>query len=80
MSLGLIRQAQFNFWRLAEARAVVEWQSFYALRPLLKRLPRGDGHPVIVFPGFVSSDNATKPLRNLLTDLGYQTHGWGTDR
>lgn len=77
MSLGLIRQAQFNFWRLAEARAVVEWQSFYALRPLLKRLPRGDGHPVIVFPGFVSSDNATKPLRNLLTDLGYQTHGWG---
>jgi pimeloyl-ACP methyl ester carboxylesterase len=77
MSLGLIRQTKFNFWRLAEPRAVIEWQSFYAMRPLLKRLPKGDGHPVIVFPGFVSSDNATKPLRNLLTDLGYQTHGWG---
>ncbi|MFT6408090.1 MAG: pimeloyl-ACP methyl ester carboxylesterase [Arenicella sp.] len=47
------------------------------MRPLLKRLPKGDGHPVIVFPGFVSSDNATQPLRSLLTDLGYQTHGWG---
>jgi pimeloyl-ACP methyl ester carboxylesterase len=77
MSLGFLRQAQFNFWSLAEPRALIEWQSFYALRPLLKRLPRGDGHPVIVFPGFVSSDNATKPLRNLLSDLGYQSHGWG---
>lgn len=77
MSLGLIRRAQFNFWRFAEPRAVFEWQSFYALRGLLKRLPKGDGHPVIVFPGFVSSDNATKPLRGLLNDLGYQTHGWG---
>jgi len=72
MSLGLIRRAQFNFWRFAEPRAVFEWQSFYALRGLLKRLPKGDGHPVIVFPGFVSSDNATKPLRGLLNDLGYR--------
>ncbi len=77
MSLSLVRQTQFNFWRYAEPRAIFEWQSFYALRPLLKRLPRGDGHSVIVFPGFVSSDSATRPLRRLLDDLGYQTHGWG---
>lgn len=77
MSLGLIRQAQFNFWRLAEVRAVFEWQSFYAMRGLLKRMPQGDGHSVIVFPGFASSDSATKPMRSLLKDLGYQTHGWG---
>lgn len=77
MSLGLIRQTQFNFWRFAEPRALFEWQSFYAMRGLLKRLPKGDGHPVIVFPGFVSSDNATRPLRGLLKDLGYETHGWG---
>jgi pimeloyl-ACP methyl ester carboxylesterase len=77
MALGLIRQTKFKFWGLAESRALIEWQSFYAMRPLLKRLPKGDGHPVIVFPGFVSSDRATKPLRNLLTDLGYQTYGWG---
>lgn len=77
MSLSVIRQAQFKFWRAAEPRAIFEWQSFYALRPLLKRLPKGDGHAVIVFPGFVSSDKATRPLRKLLGDLGYQTHGWG---
>lgn len=77
MSFGFVRQAQFKFWRFAEPRAIFEWQSFYALRPLLKRLPKGDGHAVIVFPGFVSSDKATKPLRRLLDDLGYQSHGWG---
>lgn len=77
MSLGLIRQTQFKFWRYAEPRAIFEWQSFYAMRGLLKRLPKGDGHPVIVFPGFASTDKATKPLRGLLQDLGYETHGWG---
>lgn len=54
-----------------------EWQSFYALRPWLKRLPRGDGHPVIVFPGFGGGDLSTRPMRALLTSLGYETHGWG---
>ena len=77
MSLSLIRKTQFNFWRFVEPRAIFEWQSFYATRGLLKRLPRGDGHPVIVFPGFASSDTATRPLRNLLQDLGYEAHGWG---
>lgn len=77
MSLGMIRNAQFKFWRYAELRAVFEWQSFFALKPLLKKLPKGDGHPVIVFPGFGSSDSATKPMRGLLNDLGYETHGWG---
>lgn len=77
MSLSLIRQTQFNFWQFVEPRAIFEWQSFYAMRGLLKRLPQGDGHPVIVFPGFASSDKATKPLRSLLQDLGYEAYGWG---
>ena len=77
MSMSLFRRAEFQFWRCAEPRAVLEWQSFYLLKPLLKRLPQGDGHPVIVFPGFASTDRSTKPLRNLLTDLGYDARGWG---
>lgn len=77
MSLGLLRRAEFRLWRYAEPRALFEWQSFYMTKPLLKRLPKGDGHAVIVFPGFISSDKATKPLRNLLTDLGYLAYGWG---
>ena len=65
---------------LAEARAVFELASFYALRPLLGLLPKGDGHPVLVLPGFLASDSSTSPLRQLLDDLGYASFGWGLGR
>ena len=77
MALGTLRQAQFRLFRLLEPRAIFEWQSFFALRPLLSKFPKGDGHSVVVFPGFVSSDRATRPIRGLLQELGYDTHGWG---
>lgn len=80
MSKGLWRKAQFQFWKYSEGRAIFELQSFYLLRGLLRKLPKGDGHPVIVFPGFVSSDIATRPMRRLLDDLGYSTYGWGLGR
>ena len=44
-------------------RAMGEFASFLALRPLLKRLPKGDGHGVLVLPGFMASDTSTRPLR-----------------
>lgn len=47
-----------------------------AMLPLLRRAPRGDGHPVLVFPGFMASDNSTRTLRWYLRDLGYHVHGW----
>lgn len=65
---------------LAEGRAVFELAAFYATRPLLSMLPRGDGHPVLVLPGFLASDVSTAPLRRLLGDLGYKVHGWALGR
>ena len=66
---------------LAEpGRAMGELASFYALRPLLRALPKGDGHGVLVLPGFMASDASTAPLRSLLGDLGYQAVGWGLGR
>lgn len=62
------------------ARATYEIGAFVALRGALKTLPKGDGHPVIVLPGFVASDRSTRPLRNLLKDLGYDAHAWGLGR
>lgn len=47
-----------------------------AMLPVLRRAPRGDGHPVLVFPGFMASDNSTRALRWYLRDLGYHVHGW----
>lgn len=40
-------------------------------------LPRGDGHPVIVYPGLLGSDLSTQALRSRLAGLGYDVHGWG---
>lgn len=73
-------QAKLKFWQLAETRAVFELQNFYQFRWLLRKLPKGDGHPVIVYPGFVASDVSTAPMRGLLKDLNYTTYGWGLGR
>ncbi len=63
-----------------EGRWVWELGAHYSLRPLLKRLPRGDGHPVIVFPGFLASKASTIQLRRLLKDLNYDVRDWGLGR
>jgi pimeloyl-ACP methyl ester carboxylesterase len=65
---------------LLEARAVYEFAAFLGAYPWLRRLPAGDGHPVMVLPGFVASDGSTRPLRAFLRDRGYAAHGWQLGR
>jgi pimeloyl-ACP methyl ester carboxylesterase len=43
----------------------------------LSRVPRGDGHAVLVLPGFLSPDQPTWPLRWYLAQIGYVVHPWG---
>jgi pimeloyl-ACP methyl ester carboxylesterase len=59
-----------------EVRAIWELQAFLAAYPLLRRAPRGDGHPVLVLPGLAASDVSTGPLRTYLRAQGYAAHGW----
>ncbi|NNE58534.1 MAG: alpha/beta hydrolase [Hellea sp.] len=73
-------RSPFPLWTLLEGRWVFEMASFYGVRPLLKRLPKGDNHPIIVFPGFMASAGSTRPLRKFLTDLGYTVYDWGQGR
>lgn len=40
-------------------------------------VPRGDGHTVFVFPGFMTGDWATQRLIEWLRDVGYDARGWG---
>jgi pimeloyl-ACP methyl ester carboxylesterase len=61
---------------LLEGRAPWEYAAMLAAMPWLKRLPRGDGHPVIVFPGLGAADLTTAPLRGFLQDLGYSAYPW----
>jgi pimeloyl-ACP methyl ester carboxylesterase len=59
-----------------EGRAPWELAATLAAWPLLHRAPRGDGHAVVVFPGFAASDATTVPLRAFLDNHGYDAHGW----
>lgn len=61
---------------LLETRAIWELGAFFAMYPLLRTAPRGDGHAVLVLPGLAASDMSTRPLRTYLKDRGYSAHGW----
>ncbi len=43
----------------------------------LATLPRGNGSPVMVLPGFMTGDGSTIVLRAFLRSLNYRVHGWG---
>lgn len=63
-------------YTFAEAgRAMLEAWTGVGMGPLLN-LPRGDGHPVLVLPGFMAGDPSTNLLRRKLDRLGYYTHPW----
>ena len=61
-------------------RAVADYGLYLAARPLIQRLPRGDGHSVLVLPGLLADDVSTRALRTVLRKLGYDVHGWGLGR
>lgn len=65
---------------LLEGRAIPEFGAFLGALPLLSLAPRGDGHPVMVLPGLVTSDVSTRPLRSFLKRQGYAVSGWGLGR
>lgn len=62
-------------------RAIAEWGSLaVSMGTLLATAPRGDGHPVLVLPGFMTSDTSTRVLRRFLKSLGYDAHTWNLGR
>jgi pimeloyl-ACP methyl ester carboxylesterase len=61
-------------------RAVADYGLYLAARPLMPRLPHGDGHSVLVLPGLLADDMSTRALRAVLRRLGYDVHGWGLGR
>ena len=61
-------------------RAALEASALPAAAPWLARAPRGDGHPVLVLPGFLASDVSTRVLRGVLRAWGYRAHGWELGR
>lgn len=62
-------------------RAFAEWGSYATLAgPLHVAAPRGDGHSVLVLPGFMTGDGSTVVLRRFLKHLGYDACTWDLGR
>ncbi|HYD17491.1 MAG TPA: alpha/beta hydrolase, partial [Patescibacteria group bacterium] len=58
-------------------RAGLEYAALATTWPIIKdKLPKGDGHPVIFFPGFLTSDVFTYPLQTRVEEKGYKIYGW----
>ena len=57
------------------------WEALqFALMRRLRTLPRGDGAPVLLIPGFGASDWHMQPLTRALRELGHDAHSWQLGR
>jgi len=65
---------------LEPTRAWVEFGAYLSTWPALRLAAPGDGHPVIVLPGFFAGDPSTRTLRNYLRSRGYAVSGWSLGR
>ena len=59
---------------------MLEASSLISTIPLLNTLPKGDGHPVYVLPGFMADSQSTGMLRRWLERMGYGAISWGLGR
>ncbi len=69
------------FWLLTEGgRAITELGMSIPYRKFFTPKDQGDGHPVLVLPGFMATDTSTVPLRKYINDLGYAAYSWDLGR
>lgn len=61
-------------------RAAIEFGTLPIAAPFLLTAPRGDGHPVLVLPGFTTTDLSTTVMRRYLRQAGYDVHAWELGR
>lgn len=65
------------------ATILSEWQFGYQLARLgfstlsLRQMPRGNGEPIMLLPGFMAPEWSMEPLRRYLNWLGYSAVHWG---
>lgn len=61
---------------LREAKLLVDWRRFFG--GVAVDVPRstGRGRPVLVLPGFLSSDLSTRKMRAALRQAGFRAYGW----
>jgi pimeloyl-ACP methyl ester carboxylesterase len=63
-----------------ELRALLELAVLPWTLPILASAPRGDGHPVLLLPGFMGSEATLIALELFLRHRGYAVETWGLGR
>lgn len=63
-----------RLWREAVSAATPMRQR--AILAAARAAPTGDGHPVLLVPGFLRGEGYMKPLTRFLEARGYAVHGW----
>ena len=67
-------------YTLAEWRALLEMAALPYSLPALATAPRGDGHPVLLLPGFMADEYTLIALKLFLRQRGYDVQTWGFGR
>ena len=65
---------------MLEGRALFEMASLPYALPLLLQAPQGDGHPVLLLPGFMGTESSLIALELYLRNRGYNVQTWGLGR
>lgn len=71
------RRPSASLLAMESVRSMSEASATRAMLPVLRSAVRGDGHPVVVLPGFTANDRSTQLLRWLLGQWGFDAQGWG---
>ena len=74
------RRPAFRRVAIEPTRAALELASTAGAFGLLQFTPRGDGHTVLVLPGFMAGERSTAPMRTYLGSRGYKAVGWKLGR
>lgn len=65
---------------LLEFRSMFEMAALPYTLPWLLKTPQGDGHPVLLVPGFLASEISMSVLERFLRNRGYHVSHWGFGR
>jgi len=75
-----IKKPSFYLYITEVIRAFKDYRRLSSFKKSFKNEFPADGHPVLLIPGFMSSDVSTLPLRRFIKKLGYVAYGWEMER
>jgi len=78
--MQVIQRPQLSLLITEAIRSVKERVQSAKFRRTYQPQVLGDGHPVVVIPGFLAGELSTQPLRDFTTKIGYTAYDWDMGR